>query len=41
MVMNMGRDTGQGVAEPAYQPVVEDYVTALREHRRVSDLTRV
>ena len=40
MVMDMGRGTGQGVVELAYQPVVEDYVTALREHRRVSKAGR-
>ncbi|MEU6142656.1 YcxB family protein [Streptomyces sp. NPDC047081] len=34
MVMNMGRDAGQGVVELTYEPVVEDYAGALRARKR-------
>ncbi|MGW2643446.1 YcxB family protein [Streptomyces sp. NPDC001393] len=40
MVMDMGRDAGQGVVELAYQPTVDDYTAALRERRRVSKAGR-
>ncbi|MFF4114533.1 YcxB family protein [Streptomyces sp. NPDC001714] len=35
MVMDMGRDAGQGVVELAYQPVVGDFLGALRERERL------
>ncbi|MGW3118419.1 YcxB family protein [Streptomyces sp. NPDC001107] len=35
MVMDMGRDAEQGVVELAYEPVVGDFVGALRERGRV------
>ncbi|MER6627705.1 YcxB family protein [Streptomyces sp. NPDC000987] len=35
MVMDMGRDAGQGVVELAYRPVAGDFLGALRERERV------
>ncbi|MFI1568651.1 YcxB family protein [Streptomyces sp. NPDC020490] len=35
MVMDMGRDAGQGVVELAYQPVAGDFLGALRERERL------
>ncbi|MER5787048.1 YcxB family protein [Streptomyces sp. NPDC001980] len=35
MVMDMGRDAGQGVVELAYRPVAEDFLGALRERERL------
>jgi hypothetical protein len=35
MVMDMGRDAGQGVVELAYQHVVGDFLGALRERERL------
>ena len=35
MVMDMGRDAGQGVVELEYQPVVGDFTAALRVRRRL------
>lgn len=36
MVMDMGRDAGQGVVELVYQPVAGDFSGALRERKRFS-----
>ncbi|WP_181803748.1 YcxB family protein [Streptomyces shenzhenensis] len=35
MIMDMGRDAGQGVVELAYQPVAGDFLGALRERERL------
>ncbi|MCI3269803.1 YcxB family protein [Streptomyces cylindrosporus] len=40
MVMDMGRDAGQGVVELTYEPMVEDFSSALRARTRVSRVAR-
>ena len=35
MVMDMGRDAGQGVVELEYQPVIRDFTGVLRERQRL------
>ncbi|MFJ3302200.1 YcxB family protein [Streptomyces sp. NPDC086549] len=41
MVMNMGRDSEQGVVELVFQPVAGDFVGVLRERRRFNRAGRI